>query len=279
MEALGLLCLLIIITAGWSYWWDWATIGAGGTVGFLVRLPVSIPLLVLPVLVGRVIGARGIHHWPATRRLWNRLWRSHVGSLLFRISRVALPEKPNSLNSGQATEAFVAGAAAELFKALPADYQDHLSEVPELLKRLQANAEFLRRREAELDSALGSVGMANPSTTRLPDSRPERIDPSRFVSVEDHRTRVVEDLAAAQAAVSFRLSATVAALENLRLGMLRLQAGLGSLADLGEDLGIARDVTKQVQALLDGEREVREFLVGESEVKARFSPEEMQEET
>jgi hypothetical protein len=271
MEASGLLCLLLIITTGWIHLWDWATIGGGGTLGFLLRLPVSIPLLVLPVLLGRVIGARGIHHWPATGRMWVGFWRSDLGSLFFRISSVALKEKPNSLNPSRVTEAFVAGAAADLFEALPRDYQDHLSEIPELLKRLQANAEVLRRRETELGRALGSVGTANPSSTRRSDSGPEKIDSSRFGSVEDHRTRVVEDLAAAEAAVSSRRSATVAALENLRLSLLRLQAGPGSPEEFTDDLAIAREVTEQVQALLDGEGEIRAFLVGEPEFKGRSS--------
>jgi hypothetical protein len=62
--------------------------------------------------------------------------------------------------------------------------------------------------------------------------------------------------------VGARLGAAVAALENLRLGLVRLQAGVGSPDELNDDLETAREVSELTQALLDGEREVGAILGG-----------------
>jgi serine/threonine-protein kinase len=57
-----------------------------------------------------------------------------------------------------------------------------------------------------------------------------------------------------------RLTETVAALENLRLALLRLQTGAGSLDDLTHELERARAVGAYVDHRLEAEHEVRELL-------------------
>jgi serine/threonine-protein kinase len=57
-----------------------------------------------------------------------------------------------------------------------------------------------------------------------------------------------------------RLQTTVAALENVRLGMLRLQVGAATADDLTADLERAREIAEEISAELAGRREVRELL-------------------
>ena len=52
----------------------------------------------------------------------------------------------------------------------------------------------------------------------------------------------------------------VAALENIRLGLLRLRSGSGSVQSLTTDLGAARAVGEAVDLLLEGQREVEAEL-------------------
>ena len=59
-----------------------------------------------------------------------------------------------------------------------------------------------------------------------------------------------------------RLAETVAALENLRLGMLRLRAGTGTLGDLTEWLERAREVGDYVDRRIAAEKEVKGLLEG-----------------
>jgi serine/threonine-protein kinase len=58
------------------------------------------------------------------------------------------------------------------------------------------------------------------------------------------------------------LAETVAALENLRLAMLKLRAGTGSVGDLTEWLERARDIGDYVDRRIEGEGEVRKLLGG-----------------
>ncbi|MBI3981644.1 MAG: serine/threonine protein kinase [Gemmatimonadetes bacterium] len=57
-----------------------------------------------------------------------------------------------------------------------------------------------------------------------------------------------------------RLTETVAALEHLRVALLRLQAGAGSVPDLTQALERAREIGKQVDRRLEAESEVRKAL-------------------
>ena len=59
-----------------------------------------------------------------------------------------------------------------------------------------------------------------------------------------------------------RLAETVAALENLRLGMLKLRAGTGTVGDLTEWLERAREVGDYVDRRIAAEREVKGLLEG-----------------
>jgi hypothetical protein len=58
------------------------------------------------------------------------------------------------------------------------------------------------------------------------------------------------------------LAETVAALENLRLSMLKLRAGTGSVGDLTEWLERARDIGDYVDRRIEGEGEVKKLLGG-----------------
>jgi serine/threonine-protein kinase len=57
-----------------------------------------------------------------------------------------------------------------------------------------------------------------------------------------------------------RLQTAVAALEGVRLGMLRLQLGAATADDLTADLDRAREIAEQISAELAGRREVKELL-------------------
>lgn len=56
------------------------------------------------------------------------------------------------------------------------------------------------------------------------------------------------------------LAATVGALENVRLGLLKLRVGVGSLDDLTSDLQRAQEIGERIDAELAGRREVKELL-------------------
>ncbi|MGD2135161.1 MAG: hypothetical protein PVF27_03330, partial [Gemmatimonadales bacterium] len=143
--------------------------------------------------------------------LWNRLWAGRFGRWFFKVAGkgVKPPERP-ALPSSEPTELVLGRAAVGLFEDLPSDVRRRLPEVQETVRRLERDAEVLRR--------YGDTGE--------------------------------------------RLATTVAALENVRLGLLRLKAGSLTLDDLTADLEQARELGERIDAELAGRREVKAVLGG-----------------
>ena len=74
------------------------------------------------------------------------------------------------------------------------------------------------------------------------------------------RDRIVTDLENERTLVHNRLADAVKALETIRLNLLRLRAGSGSVQSLTTDLGIAREVAAEINRLLQGRREIEQEL-------------------
>jgi serine/threonine-protein kinase len=253
LEASAFAAALLLLALAWIFIWN--RVSTGG----LLSVAVALPLVVLPVLVGRALGARLIRTWPATRAAWARMWTGRVGERIFRVAGLGLQHN-RPVPASQPTEVLVAGAAADLFDALPTEYQDRLSDLPDLVRRLQAAADALRSRDEELESALAAVGTAGPTVgRRVPKDTPPA-QAEGYSAVEAHRAKVVEDLDAARRVMDKNLAETVAALENLRLGLLRLKAGVGTPDELTADLSAAREIGFVVKSLLEGERQVVSLL-------------------
>ncbi len=141
--------------------------------------------------------------------LWNRLWAGWVGRQFFRLAGVRLKRPARrALPSADATELVLGRAAVDVFEALPGPVRQRLTDAPDVIRRLERDAEALRRR--------GDTGE--------------------------------------------RLQTAVAALETMRLGMLRMQAGGATMDDLTEDLERAREIADRIDAELQARREVKELL-------------------
>jgi hypothetical protein len=57
-----------------------------------------------------------------------------------------------------------------------------------------------------------------------------------------------------------RLTEAVAALENIRLGLLRLHAGVGSVGDVTQRIAQAREIGERIDAVVEAQEEVRQAL-------------------
>jgi hypothetical protein len=220
--------------------------GAGATVGFSA------------LLLGEA--------FPGTRRrprdswlaLRVKLWRGRFGEWLVRLGRVGL--KPASLppaGGHRPTELSIGVAADTLFDALPRRTRQELKDLPTLIRRLQADAQALRARGEELSALLAGAGDEGPaarSAALRPDASPAAGALGRA------RQQLRDDLAAEREVVTERLATTVAALENIRLDLMRLTAGVGTASQISADLGAARKIEADVDAMLAGHREVEALL-------------------
>jgi eukaryotic-like serine/threonine-protein kinase len=163
-----------------------------------------------------------------------------VGRLLFRVARAFMPARalpPPATH--RATELALALAAERLFEELPRATRTHLRDLPDVVRRLEGEAQRLRHRLDELQDALAGPGTGES---------------------ERRRDRIVTDLEGERDVVQRRLGDAVKALETIRLNLLRLHAGSGSVQSLTTDLGLAREVADEIGRQLAAQREVDEAL-------------------
>ena len=173
-----------------------------------------------------------------------RLLNSRVGKLLFKLAGLGVKVgQQNVPPATERTELVLGDAAGALFDALPSQARKRFANVPATIRRLEHDASQLRKREEALNDALAKA-------------EPER---ARSAGAERRGTAVGE-LVEARDAVKERLATAVAALENIRLDLLRLQAGVGSADDLTADLESAREINEAVKAELAARAEVERIL-------------------
>jgi len=167
---------------------------------------------------------------------WSSAWTGRLGAFAFAVARrlrgasvvqPAMTHRATELSLGMATE--------QLFESLPALARTALRELPGVLHTLQRDAQRLRARYEQLQDALGAAGGA------------------AHLDVH-HALRADRDM------VQARLREAVAAMETLRLGLLRLHAGSTSLESLTTHLGLASDVSADVQRLVAAHQEVDDTL-------------------
>jgi len=164
------------------------------------------------------------------RSLRDRLWKSRLGEWFAKRMHAPLISRPIAEGVFRATEVFLGDAAAELFAALPETYRRRLADLPETVAALEARAEAARS-EVELLASLETPGIA---------SAPE------LLRRRDH--------ARAQ------LASAVAALEGIRLDLLRLRAGSTDLAPITTLLDAAKQIGAEIDELADAHGEVHRFL-------------------
>jgi eukaryotic-like serine/threonine-protein kinase len=182
-------------------------------------------------------------------RIFSWLWRGPVGRLLFRlarpfVSRKALPPPATH----RATELALGMAAERLFEELPRETRQQLRDLPDVVSRLETDAKRMRERFDELNDALEGAGERG------------RLSGQIAGDIKARRDRIVTDLHAERELVQRRLKEAVAALETIRLNLLRLHAGTGTVHSLTTDLGLAREAAHEVELLLEGQREAEEAL-------------------
>jgi len=181
-------------------------------------------------------------------RIWSWLWQGPLGRLMFRIARVLLPARslaPPATH--RPTELALAMAAEQLFDELPREARRQLRDLPDVVRRLESDAQKMRRRLEELNEALDGT-------------RDEGRGKGGDVAIPARHDRIVSDLEAEREVVQARLGDAVRALETIRLNLLRLRAGSGSVQNLTTDLGLARTVAQEIGFLLEGRREVEREL-------------------
>jgi len=217
-----------------------------------LALPESSPIMwtfgaLLTVGFGAGVGALSMlqRRRDVDAEFWGRLWTGRLGRWLFGVARMFAGAKtlPASLTH-RPTELALSMAAEQLYETLPRETRRQLRDLPDVVHRLEQDAQRMRARLEELQEALADVG--------------QRGSPNPAIGAR--HDRIVADLSAEREQVQQRLRDAVAALETIRLNLLRLHAGTGSVRSLTTDLGLARELARDIGAEIDGLREVEESL-------------------
>ena len=176
----------------------------------------------------------------AARDLAPSLWRSWPVRAFLALGRKllwtmpGLKAAPPTIAAHKPTEVLLAAAADEIYAGLTPDDRAAAAAVPEAVKRMQHAAAELRRKQASLDASIAAVGDAAGSAKRA---------------------EVLAHMQAERSLVAERLRSTVEAMENLRLDLLKLRAGVGSAGELTAAIAAAQRVGEGITYTLQGRAE------------------------
>ena len=192
-----------------------------GGVGFMAKV----------LLVGLESNRRDVD-----TEFWAKRWTGRVGRFLFALARRTLGnEAPLSAVTHRATELSLGMAAEQLFETLPKETRHALRDLPPVMQRLQVDAQALRRRHDDLAEALAMAGDAAAGAD--------------YAEVREARDEI-----------HAKLGETVGALESVRLQLLKLHAGSVSVNGVTTHLGVAAEVSEQVERLISAHEEVERGL-------------------
>lgn len=180
---------------------------------------------------------------------WLRFWKSKLGEWAFRLGGLRLERvAPSAGSLHRPTETVIGLAAERLFQELPPETRKPLEGLPGTVKDLEEDAQTLRTQLKELEAVLAKIGDDDPEGPHAQ----ERIDLRE-------RVRATRDRAEG------KLREAVAALETIRLGLLRMHAGSGEVESLTLELESARELSRDMEYLLDAHVEVEGILKEEGD--------------
>jgi serine/threonine-protein kinase len=174
---------------------------------------------------------------------WQWVWTQGLGRDFFAIAKRLHRGGPiASAMTHRATELSLGMAAEQLYESLPKETRQELRGLPELLTRLQRDAQGLRERYDQLQDAIGDAGSA-------------------AAGKEYESVRTTRDM------IEAKLGDAVGALETIRLNLLRLHAGSVTVEGFTTHLGIAADVSAEIDRLIAAHDDVAAHLRFPSEAE------------
>ena len=242
-------------TTGVDVLLKWLSLGGFG-VAALTAVPLWLSLgpatslwSLLTVALVTGLGAGALHGSRARRRadiagerLLKRL-RGRLGDWVFKLGGFGLKGRAAlAASTYRPTEMAIGLAADQLYEDLPKETRRSLSGLPDTVRGLEADARSLRGQVAELDSVLAELGD----------------DPA--VPGQEARAKIRDDVSATRDEAESRMREAVTALETIRVGLLRMHAGESVLQSVTMELKAAKEISSDLESLLEGHREVERLL-------------------
>ncbi len=171
-------------------------------------------------------------------RLWGGAFGRWFFALAGRLTRRRNGPQPRPVDQGTT----LGRQAAALVDALPTEIRKGARDMRRVIATLEEIQEALLRREHDVEASLAEAG------AQLVDADRERVGALRAAGnvqqaeLVARRVMLVESLEAARRQAAEGRAAAAAALENLRVQLLRVRAGLGRAEELLPDMDAARQV-------------------------------------
>jgi serine/threonine-protein kinase len=190
--------------------------------------------------IGRAIRKR-MNPQLGTRQI--KFYDSKWGERWVKLAGIGVKKRSPAQTLSQLTEVALGRATDALYDALPKSVQKQLKQLPPTVRRLEDDAKKLRAEVERLDAALIALD-SDVAEAQLRDER------SRLRADVEHTRERAND----------RLAATVAALESIRLDLLRLQMGDGRVESVTATLDAAKDAGDELRAYIEATEEVERSL-------------------
>jgi serine/threonine-protein kinase len=216
---------------------------------------VLLPLILIPTSMALgvpLLGRRFKNFNSGTLR--ERLWHSRLGAVIAKWLRPK-NARPATAFMPQPTEVALGSAAGSLFAALPKPVREQFPELPDVVSGLEARAAQCRVRIQELDR-LYNDAVNETAITRLRGSDPLSDD----TAISAQRRQTVEDLDSARGVARADLTQAVAALESIRLDLLKMHAGSDASRQIATSIQAARELKEGLDRALTARREVSSIL-------------------
>ena len=166
------------------------------------------------------------------------LWRRRFTNWYFRLAAIGLGRAP-----GAAAGRGEGVASARLVELIPVSVTGRFPDLRALVERLERDQDALRVRETEVGRALTEAGgdRERPvsAVTPMAVAAPV-IGPPTERTLHDRRAALLGEMRDALDEVRSRRAAIGAALENLRIQLLRVRAGIAAADDLREEVEALR---------------------------------------
>jgi hypothetical protein len=179
-------------------------------------------------------------------RVRSRLWSGVLGRFVAWFAGLGLRLRSSSAPAThRPTELALGAAIAAVYEALPSGLRVLLPDVLDVVTHLEGQAGRLRGRVAELEAMCAQAGAGVGKAHRL---------------TEDYHRQFAAELSGRRSAAERQLEAVVAALEILRLDLIRLRAGSVTADRITAALDAARRVGADVDVALDAKAEAEALL-------------------
>jgi len=187
---------------------------------------------------------------PGVRSL--KFWKSRIGKAFFDVGGFRLKRVLNEHVAHRPTKMTIGIAAGRLYDELPKDMKESFGELPAVVRTLEEDAENIRARVRELDNLIDNI--------EHDDALGSRSTPVGDHQVAERRASLEADLRSARDGAQQRLVDAVSALETIRLELLRMHAGAGSVVSMTQYLSAVQALSDDIEHMLDGRDEVEALL-------------------